>query len=163
VSERNKNNDQQDIQTLLRVSKISFLATLGKHGPETSMAPFAMHQGLVLLHLSRLAKHTSNIDLNPNIGIMICTPESEASSPLALPRLSLQGEVKLVTEDQYPAAQAAYLQQIPDAEQLFSFADFKLFQFSPSYIYWVGGFGKARKVPLEQWEMVSASIQGCEG
>jgi len=155
-------NYQQDIQALLTCSNISFLATQGKHGPETSMAPFALDCGAILLHLSKLARHMANIERNPKIGLMICTPETEGVSPLSLPRLSLQGEVSLVDDDQYQAAQAAYVQQIPDAEMLFSFADFTLFQFSASRIHWVGGFGKARKVPLEQWQRLAVWAQGSE-
>ena len=146
------NDYKQEVQTLLVRSKIGFLATQGEWGVETSMAPFALDHGMILLHLSTLAKHTANIENNPRIGLMVCTPETEGASPLALPRLSLQGEVSLVPEDRYPAAQAVYIQQIPDAEMLFSFADFRLFQFSASSIHWVGGFGKARNVPLDQWQ-----------
>jgi len=153
---------QHEIQALLMQSKIGFLATQGKNGAETSMAPFALDRGVILLHLSKLARHTVNIERDPKIGLMICTPETDGASPLSLPRLSLQGEVSVVNEDQYQAAQAAYVQQIPDAEMLFSFADFTLFQLSASRIHWVGGFGKARKVPLEQWQRLAVRAQGSE-
>ena len=149
------NNWAAEIQTLLGQSKVCFLATQGKHGPETSMAPYAIHQGNMLFHLSRLAQHTTNIETNPAIGLMICTPETAADSPLALPRLSLQGEVMLIGDLQLEAAKAAYLNAIPDAESLFSFADFQLFQFMPSRIHWVGGFGKARNISLEKWQVIS--------
>jgi len=148
---------QHEIQALLMQSKIGFLATQGEWGAETSMAPFALDRGVILLHLSKLARHTVNIERDPKIGLMICTPETDGASPLSLPRLSLQGEVSIVNEDQYQAARAAYIQQIPDAEMLFSFADFKLLQFSPARVYWVGGFGQARKVPLEQWQILAGS------
>jgi len=155
-------NYPQEIQMLLHQSKICFLATQGEFGAETSMAPFALHGALVLSHLSSLAKHTENIERDANIGLMICTPETAGASPLSLPRLSMQGEITLVAEDQLQAAKAAYVQQIPDAEILFSFADFKLFQFSAARVYWVGGFGKARKVPLEQWQRLAVWAQGSE-
>ena len=145
-------NWQQGVQELLNLSRTSFLATVGKHGPETSMAPFAIHNASILLHLSTLAKHTANIEKNPEIGLMICAPESQASSPLALPRLSLQGQVTLVSDDQLESARAAYLNHIPDSEQLFTFADFRLFQFTPTHINWVGGFGKTRKISPNQWQ-----------
>ncbi|OIO71396.1 MAG: hypothetical protein AUJ57_07145 [Zetaproteobacteria bacterium CG1_02_53_45] len=146
---------QQGIHDLLSRTRVSFLATVGKHGPETSMAPFAIHHGNVLLHLSKLAKHTANIENHPHIGLMICTPEGSAASPLALPRLSLQGEVTIVSAEQLESAKAAYLLQIPDAEQLFSFGDFRLFQFTPTHINWVGGFGKARIISPDQWRCLS--------
>lgn len=142
---------QEGIKILLRQSNISFLATQGRHGPESSMAPFAIHEGDILLHLSKLAAHTMNIENSAAIGLMICTPETEADSPLALPRLSLQGEATPVTEDGLEAAKAAYLSAIPYAESLFGFGDFRLFKFKPESIHWVGGFGRARKVTQGQW------------
>ena len=136
---------------LLRQSKISFLATQGRHGPETSMAPFAIHEGNILLHLSKLAAHTMNIENSAGIGLMICTAETAADSPLALARLSLQGEARAVTDHQLEQSKAVYLSAFPDAEPLFGFADFRLFLFKPESIHWVGGFGKARKLTVEQW------------
>jgi len=146
---------ETDLQTLLKQTRICFLATQGSHGPETSMAPYAINHGKILLHLSTLARHTGNIAANPVAGIMICTPETAAESPLALPRLSLQGKVTAVPEEEYQAAKQVYLQAIPDAEPLFSFSDFRLFEFKPQHIHWVGGFGKARDIPLAKWESIS--------
>jgi len=146
---------QEGVQTLLSQSRVCFLSTQGNHGPETSMAPYAVHQGNVLLHLSRLARHSANIETSPDAGLMVCTPETATSSPLALPRLSLQGKVDLVSDEQLEAAKAAYLKNIPDAEPLFSFGDFRLFQVTPTFIHWVGGFGKARKVTPEQWRKLT--------
>ncbi|MCF7822336.1 MAG: pyridoxamine 5'-phosphate oxidase family protein [Mariprofundaceae bacterium] len=148
------------IQSLLNQSRVCFLATQGEGGPETSMAPCAIHQGNILLHLSKLARHTANIETDPAIGLMICTPETVADSPLALPRVSLQGEASPVPDGQLEAAKAAYLSAIPDAEPLFSFADFRLFQFTPSHIHWVGGFGSARKIAVSDWRTLFAGNEG---
>jgi putative heme iron utilization protein len=154
------NNWAADIQTLLGQSKVCFLATQGQNGPETSMAPYAIHNATILLHLSKLARHTANIETNSSIGLMICTPEPAADSPLALPRLSLQGEATSVSDKQLDAARQAYLNAIPDAEPLFSFADFRLFQFTPSRIHWVGGFGSARKIAVSDWCALFAENEG---
>jgi len=148
---------EQGVQTLLAQSRICFLSTRGKQGPETSMAPYALHGGNILLHLSGLAKHFSNIKTSPDIGLMICTPETAGESPLGLPRLSLQGVVAPVSDGLLERAKAVYLARLPDAEPLFAFADFRLFQFEPEHIHWVGGFGKARTVSLAQWR----KLVGC--
>ena len=146
---------QQGVQQLLRQSRTACLASMGEHGPEASMAPFAIHDGNMLLHLSALAKHTGNIEREANIGLMICTAETVSDSPLALPRVSLQGKVTAVGAEDLAAAKQAYLKSIPDAEPLFAFADFRMFQFSPVRVHWVGGFGKARKVSLQQWQSMT--------
>jgi len=142
---------QSGIRDLISRSRICFLATSGENGPESSMAPYALHNGHLLLHLSSLAAHSSNITKNQTIGLMICAPEVAGESPLALPRLSLQGEATAVSEADYEVAKQGYIEAIPDAEPLFSFGDFRLFKFTPSHIRWVGGFGKARDIPLAKW------------
>ena len=106
---------QKEIRTLLGSCRIGFLATQGKAGPESSMAPYALHGESVLLHLSKLARHTANIEAHSTAGFMICTPETAIDSPLALPRLSLQGHVVPVPADEMVLAKQAYLHNIPDA------------------------------------------------
>jgi putative heme iron utilization protein len=160
MAEGETNNWTADVQTLLDQSKVCFLATLGQNGPETSMAPYAIHNATILLHLSKLARHTANIESSPTIGLMICTPETPADSPLALPRLSLQGKATPVGETEFKSAKSAYLKAIPDAEPLFSFADFSLFQLIPSAIHWVGGFGSARKIAVSDWRALFAENEG---
>lgn len=140
------------VQRLLEKSAVGFLATQGETSPETSMTPFAMDQGDILMHLSTLARHTKNIQRQTEVGFMVCTPESEADSPLALPRISFQGSVSLVPKTELEAAKAVYLSRIPDAEPLFEFSDFALFRLSVTDVFWVGGFGSARKIGLKTWK-----------
>jgi len=144
-------NWQEEVSQLLQQCRVGFLATVGEYSPETSMAPFAIYQGNIVLHLSSLARHSKNILNQPNVGFMLCTPETEHQSPLALPRLSIQGKIELVPDALLNASKKIYLERIPDAEQLFSFADFKLFQIVPSDMQWVGGFGSARELSLKSW------------
>lgn len=151
---------KSEIALLLSQCRIGFLATQGKQGPETSMAPYAIYQGNILLHLSRLAKHTGNIANHPQAGLMICTPETLADSALALPRLSLQGDVAVVAKNEYDDAKATYLQSIPDAAPLFEFADFSLFKLTISNIHWVGGFGSARNISVNSWNELLSEHQG---
>jgi len=142
---------QKGIAALLRSSRIAFLSTLGPHGPETSMAPFAIQQGDLLLHLSHLARHTKNLAADPRIGIMICQPEQPSASPLALPRLSLAADMQPVGASETGIARQHYLARIPEAAPLFSFADFHLYRAVIRQIHWVGGFGQAREVPRDAW------------
>jgi len=144
------------IQQLLSQTRVLFLATEGEDGIESSMAPFAIHQGHLLLHLSSLAKHTRNIHSNTHIGFMICTPDQMNMSPLALARLSLKGEVTLVHKEDFSSAKEAYISAIPESEPLFSFADFNLFQCVPKRIRWVGGFAQAKTLSTQQWHDIVA-------
>ncbi len=148
----NDNTWKNDIQNLIANTHIAFLSTQGEYSPETSMAPYAVCEGNIVLHLSGLARHSQNIQNHAQIGLMICTPESPESSPLALPRLSITGIIKAVSKEHQATYQQAYLDKIPDAEPLFSFPDFTLYRIKVDSVHWVGGFGKARKIPLATWK-----------
>ncbi|MDQ6971958.1 MAG: pyridoxamine 5'-phosphate oxidase family protein [Mariprofundaceae bacterium] len=150
------NKAEQAISTLLATCRIGFLATQGPNGPETSMAPYALCAGDVLLHLSALAPHNRHIRAHASAGFMICTPQSAMDSPLALPRLALQGGVTSVPDAGLRTARQTYLTAIPEAEELFSFADFTLFRLRPERIRWVGGFGSARDISPDEWRRISA-------
>ena len=143
---------KHDITSLLTNTRIAFLSTQGEHSPETSMAPYTVCESDIVLHLSGLARHSQNIQNHAQVGLMMCTPERPESSPLALPRLSITGIIKAVSKEHQAACQQAYLNKIPDAEPLFSFPDFTLYTVQPKTVFWVGGFGKARKIPLETWK-----------
>ena len=145
---------QQGITSLLASTHIGFLSTQGEKTPETSMTPYAIFQGDVVLHLSGLAKHSKNIQQHAEAGFMICTPESLNSSPLSLARLSFTSVLEAVPEQEKQVYQEAYLSHIPDAEPLFSFPDFTLYRLHIESIYWVGGFGKARKIAKGTWELL---------
>jgi len=140
------------VRYLFEKSAFGFLATQGEFSPETSMTHFALDRGDILMHLSTLAQHTKNIQQQAQVGFMVCMPESEAGSPLALPRISFQGCVTLVPEAEVEAAKAVYLSRIPDAEPLFGFSDFALFRLRVSDVFWVGGFGSARKIGVATWK-----------
>ena len=143
-----------DLTRLLQRNRIGFLSTSGGHGPEVSMAPFALFEGDLLLHLSGLARHTKNLELSSAAGFMICAPEADGESILSLARVSLQGDLRPVSDQSLEAAKAAYLKAVAEAEPLFDFADFRLFRFSVTEIYWIGGFGSARALTLPQWRGV---------
>jgi len=154
---------KSEIISLLNQSRVGFLATTGKDGPESSLASYAIHHGNILLHLSSLARHTGNITSHPKVGFMICTPETMAESPLALPRLSLQGDISTMTGETLESAIEAYLKAIPEARPLFGFPDFTLFKLSVSDIHWVGGFGSARKIAVNGWYTLLNSGAGSHG
>lgn len=148
---------EPEILMLLHTCRIGSLATTGEHGPEASMAPYVIDQGDIILHISELARHTGNISNHPQAGLMICMPETTADSPLGLPRLSLQGSMVSVSDDQYDRVKSVYLHTIPDAEPLFEFSDFRLFRLIPTCIYWVGGFASARTISLKEWHQLTVN------
>lgn len=110
------------------------------------MVPFALlpGQGFVI-HVSALATHTKDMIRHAGVSLLVTASLADGHSPLALPRASIHGEASTLEPDsaQHALARAAYLDRLPEAEGLFSFADFSLFLIAPRAIRYVAGFGRA--------------------
>lgn len=124
------------------------LATMDGDGvPAASMVAYALdtEQGCLYLHLSGLAAHTKELLKQPVAGMVISECDAGDGDPQQLARLSLCIRcAELAREsDDYLAAKQCYLQRLPNAEQLFGFADFKLFKARVEGARFVGGFGQA--------------------
>ena len=142
------------LQSLLAAQPVAALATLHKGEPAVSMTPYALlPQGRgVVIHVSRLATHTADMLAHPGVGLMVTGTPDMADTPLALPRLSVQGEAQPCApgEADYDEARALYLARFPDSEMMFGFADFALFIVRIAHARFVGGFGRAHALTPEQ-------------
>lgn len=135
------------IRPLLERQPVAALATLHRGAPAVSMVPFALvdaAQGLAV-HVSRLATHTADMLAEPQVALLVTALPGDAPTPLALPRLALQGRARACEAGsaEHAQARAAYLAKLPDAEPLFDFPDFMLFLIEPESARWVAGFGRA--------------------
>lgn len=145
--------EAQLLRRLLAEQELASLATLHHGEPAVSMVPYALLDGrhdadgtpALLLHVSRLAPHTADLLATPAVGLLVMAPRTPQDNPLALPRLSLQGRaLPCRPEDPaYPAARAAYLARLPEAEPMFGFGDFTLLRVVPTRARFVAGFGRA--------------------
>jgi heme iron utilization protein len=148
-----------EIATLksLLLQPVASLATLHAGDPALSMVPFALMpdgQGVVI-HVSQLASHTQDMTTNPAVALLIMAP-NPSTTPLALPRLSLQGVAApcLVESPQYRVARNTYLARLPEAEDLFSFSDFSLFIITPTHLRFIAGFGRAISLSPERLKSI---------
>jgi len=142
------------LKSLLAKQPVAALATLHSGEPAVSMVPFAVLSsgtGFVI-HVSRLATHTQDMLGNPAVALLVTASLAEGHSPLALPRLSIQGRARQCLPDSpgYPDARSAYVAKLPDAEELFSFSDFSLFILEPKSMRYVAGFGRAVSLTSER-------------
>ena len=151
--------DSSEISTLkllLAQQPVAALATLHDGEPAVSMVPFAMFADAAgfVIHVSRLATHTNDMLLNAAVALLVTGPVAE--TPLALPRVSIQGRARRCepASSQYEQARAVYLAKLPDAEELFTFADFSLFVIEPVAARFVAGFGRARSLTAERLQTV---------
>ncbi len=108
-------------------------------------------EGALLVHISRLAKHTKNLLANPQASLSVTEVDSGDGDPQTLARVSLQGSVTVIEReaDAYQTARKQYIQALPDAHQLFNFADFVLFKFRIEEVRFVAGFGASFTLSAE--------------
>lgn len=146
------------LRTLLNSQPVAALATLHRGGPAVSMVPFALLPGArgLVIHVSRLATHTQDMLEHPAVALLITGTLAPGDSPLALPRVSIQGRARPCPADDPDHAEArqAYLARLPDAEPLFSFGDFSLVVIEPESLRFVAGFGRAMAFRAEQLAQV---------
>ncbi len=146
------------LKSLLSNQPVAALATLHKGAPAVSMVPFAMLPAGAgfIIHVSRLATHTRDLLENPAVALLVTAALTEAETPIALPRISIRGRARQCTPalPEYAQARAAYLAKLPDAEELFTFADFSLFIIEPASVRYVAGFGRALSLTSERLQAV---------
>lgn len=174
------------LHSLLQTQRLAALATLHRGEPAVSMVPFVLlpQCGSAVVHVSRLATHTKDMLEHPAVALLfvadaqlavaqLAEPQAaqaqasatlsggepqDAHNPLARPRLSLKGRALPCPPDapRYAAARAAYLERLPEAQELFEFPDFALFLVKPVSARFVAGFGRAHSLTAERWRAALA-------
>jgi heme iron utilization protein len=147
---------QAALRQLLQDTSVAALATLHRREPAVSMVPYAMlpdGSGRFIIHVSRLATHTQDMQAHAGVALLVTAAPQAAPTPLALPRVSVQGQSRLCPPESpdHAAARAAYLARLPDAEELFGFGDFSLFLIEPEFLRYVASFGRAHTLTAEQY------------
>jgi hypothetical protein len=144
------------LRQLLLNGEVASLGTLHNGEPAVSMVPFALlpDTGSFVVHVSRLATHTQDMQRHPGISIMVVGERTEDIPVQALARASISGTAAKLEPDSpnYPPAKAAYLGKFPTSEPLFEFGDFSLFLLTPRSVRFVGGFGNAWSANAAQFQ-----------
>jgi putative heme iron utilization protein len=138
----------QQLGRLISGQRWAALATVDeKDHPQASMVAYVLEPGFtgILLHLSQLAAHTSELLETPWASLAIAEPDRGEGDPQTLVRASLSGPIQPIPRDsdEYLKGRQRYLARLPDAEQLFGFGDFMLLRLQPQALRFVGGFGRA--------------------
>ncbi|OSQ37035.1 HugZ family protein [Thalassospira mesophila] len=164
-------NDTTSLRRLMRNAHGATLATLAcKHGqvengwPVTSMVhPVIYIDGTPIILISELADHTRHIHNDPRVSLLFrpaCPVASAspvnpgtASSPTppapltATQRLTVFGTATRTDDD---FLRRYYLACQPDAALYAGFGDFGFYRVNVVAAYWVGGFGKQRRLRGDQ-------------
>ncbi len=149
---------------LINAGRWAALATTGDRGPLASMVSYAVESGMVglLMFLSRLARHTRNLETEPNASLVISLPDRpEVLDPQTLPRVSVQGSVHPIERDdsQFARTWQVYADRFPSAVPRLQLGDFTLYRLVPAEARYVGGFGAARTIRGEALRAAAADQQ----
>ena len=141
--------------SLWRKARQASLATVSGDGmPFNSWAGVAPdpRTGTLVLLLSDLAVHTTNLKGDPRTSLLIVgsgadigdapsdTRAGADDDPLTLPRLTLVGDVTLAGDPDIAAP--VYLDRHPGAADYAGFGDFRFYRFAPQSAHLVAGFGR---------------------
>lgn len=132
-------NPSRSAKRLLREAGRGALATLSPGGaPYASLVTVATAMdGVPILLLSRLARHTANVGADPRVSLLL---EGERErDPLEGARVSLSG---ILSRTDDPAARRRFLARHPSAEAYAGFADFGFWRMQMSGGHLVAGFGR---------------------
>ena len=150
----------QALRALLRQQELAALGTLRNDEPFVSMVPYALlPDGSVVVHVSRLATHTRDMEEHPGVSLMVVAGRSAGVSAQEVARVTVQGEALPCLPDDtgYAQARQAYVTRFPDAEFMFGFADFLLFRIAPRAVRFVAGFGQAWSFTGAQYAQLMSS------
>jgi putative heme iron utilization protein len=154
--------DEQSEQTLARLIRSTRIAALGTlHEGESNLAmvayAFAGDFSAFYIHVSRLGKHTRDMERDPRVGLLIAEADDGRLDPQTLARISIRGTAEIVSRNDpgYVPAKSSYLARFPEAEQLFNLGDFNIWKITPTGGRFVAGFGRAFNIVPEALRKVS--------
>jgi hypothetical protein len=155
--------DQQSEQTLSRIireTRVAALGTLHDGEPNLAMVAYAFAEDFsaFYIHVSKLGKHTIDMESNPRVSLLITEIDDRRADPQTLARVSIRGIAGILprTDSGYAQVKKIYLERFPEAEQLFSLEDFNIWRITPNGGRFVAGFGRAFNLVPEALLKVSA-------
>jgi heme oxygenase (biliverdin-IX-beta and delta-forming) len=127
-------------ELIVRARKGALASLMPRTGaPYASLVNVASdNDGEPVLLLSRLAWHTQNI-LADNRVCLLITAEGEKEDMLALPRVSLLGQLRAIEAS---PVQEHYFNMHPKSRSYAQFADFSFFKLNVDTAHYVAGFGQ---------------------
>lgn len=136
-----------EIERLHAHCRCAILATTDSLGrAQASYAPYAFMDGCYYIFISELAPHTSNIQLNPSVGILIIEDETSARNIYARTRLNYHTHATIIERDsaECRAALAALREHAGNTiDALAQLGGFIMVRLTPQKGLLVLGFGKA--------------------
>jgi putative heme iron utilization protein len=150
---------EQTLAHLIRETRIAALGTLHDGEPNLAMVAYSFAEDFsaFYIHVSRLGKHTVDMENDPRVSLLITETDDHRTDPQTLARVSIRGIAEMLprTDPDYAQVKQNYLKRFPEAEQLFSLGDFNLWKITPRGGRFVAGFGRAFNLVPEGLRKVS--------
>jgi putative heme iron utilization protein len=138
---------EQTLARLIRNTRIAALGTLHDGAPNTAMVAVAFAEDFseFYVHVSRLGRHTRDIEADPRVSLLLTETDDNRADPQTLARVSLDGNAELInrSDPDYAQIKQVYLSRFPESEPFFSLGDFNLWRIKPKGGRFVAGFARA--------------------
>ena len=140
-------SSEETLARLIRDTRIATLGTLHEGEPNLAMVAYAFAEDFsaFYIHVSKLGKHTRDMESDPRVSLLIAETDDRRADPQTLARVSLQGTAEVLPRDaaDYALIKHLYLNRFPEAEPIFSLGDFNLWKITPKSGRFVAGFARA--------------------
>lgn len=140
-------SSEKILADIIRTARIAVLGTLHEGEPNLAMVAYAFAEDFsaFYIHVSRLGRHTRDMESDPRVGLLIAETDDGRLDPQTLARLSIQGTAEMLPRNalDYANVKHLYLTRFPEAEGLFSLGDFNLWRITPKSGRFVAGFARA--------------------
>lgn len=138
---------EQALARLIRSTRVAALGTLHDGEPNLAMVAYSFAEDFsaFYIHVSKLGKHTGDMEADPHVSLLIAETDDRRPDPQTLVRLAIRGIAERLprTAPGYAQVKKVYLARFPEAEQLFSLGDFNIWKITPKSGRFVAGFGRA--------------------
>jgi putative heme iron utilization protein len=150
---------EQTLAYLIRETRVAALGTIHDSEPNLAMVAVAHENDFsaFYIHVSKLGKHTGDMELNPRVSLLITETDDGRADPQTLTRLAVHGIAEMISRNtpDYSRVKDLYLKRFPEAEQLFNLGDFNLWKITPKSGRFVAGFGRAFNIVPDAFMKVS--------
>ena len=140
----------ESLRSLLTAQRVLSLAVVADGEPIIGLLPFAFvpDARALIVHASRLARHTRGLATEGAFDALIHEPDGEGVDPMQVLRVTLRGQVLALAQGDpdHAAARAAYLAKFPDAEPITALPDFTFYRLEIDAGRLVTGFAGAANV-----------------
>ena len=91
--------------------------------------------------MSDLARHTQNIQKNPQVSLLAL--EAGSAPVYERKRVTIQGAAQIVKDqDRFNRFKVRYIEAFPSSAGFFNFGDFRFYEIKIANMHLISGFGK---------------------